>query len=344
MTGIFRDIEDISDAPEPSFMPSSGFVDRWGDDVAHLTGTALVNTDPRRVEEVVASLQDAVGPYFAVAPAVDQDNFAKRVRDTIDVEVTVLGVFAVAAGLTGLLVIGQALARSAGSSTTDQQTLSAIGLDRRRQVLATAATLAPAIVLGALGAVPLTVGMSSLFPRGLARVADPASGVWVDAPVVVLGAVLVLLIVAMLTLLTSWRIVRAGAPTGPRSARRFAVVDRLAASVPAVPGLGARFALERDRRRGVAGGLAGIAGAAVLVGGLVGVATIERSRDHLLAESRLFGADWDMQMSLFGIDDPPAVLEQLGNDPDVEAVGTRTSLLADDGAIAVRSDRGRSVG
>ena len=78
VTGIFRDIEDISDAPEPYFMPSSGFVDRWGDDVAHLTGTALVNTDPRRVEEVVASLQDAVGPYFAVAPAVDQDDFAKR--------------------------------------------------------------------------------------------------------------------------------------------------------------------------------------------------------------------------------------------------------------------------
>ena len=184
VTGIIRDIEDISDAPEPYFMPSSGFVDRWGDDVAHLTGTALVNTDPRRVEEVVASLQDAVGPYFAVAPAVDQDDFAKRVRDTIDVEVTVLGVFAVAAGLTGLLVIGQALARSAGSSTTDQQTLSAIGLDRRRQVLATAATLAPAIVLGALGAVPLAVGTVIAVPPwagpaggpGLGRVGGRAGG------------------------------------------------------------------------------------------------------------------------------------------------------------------------
>ena len=342
VTGIARDIEDISDAPEPFFLPSSGFLDRWGDEVAHVTGSALVNTDPRRVDEVVASLQGAVGPYFDVAPAVDQDDFAKRVRDTIDVEVTVLGVFAVAAGLTGLLVIGQALTRSAGSSTTDQQTLSALGLDRRRQILATATTLTPAIILGTLGAVPLAIGVSSLFPRGLARLADPDPGLWVDAPAIVLGTVLVLLVVTTLMLLTSWRAVRA-APAQIAGARRFAVVDRLAASVPAVPGLGTRFALERDRRRGLAGGLAGVAGAAVLVGGLVGVATIERSRDHLLAEPRLFGADWDVEMSFYGIEDPQAVIEQLAGDPDVDAVGTRSSLLADDGELAVRSDHGRSV-
>jgi hypothetical protein len=343
VTGIARDIEDISDAPEPFFLPSPGFLDRWGDEVAHVTGSALVNTDPRRVDEVVASVQDAVGPYFDVAPAVDRDNFAKRVRDTIDVEVTVLGVFAVAAGLTGLLVIGQALARSAGSSTTDQQTLRALGLDRRRQVLATAATLAPAIILGTLGAVPLAVGVSSLFPRGLARLADPDPGLWVDVPAVVLGTTFVLLAVAALLLLTSWRAVRAAAPAQIGGGRRFAVVDRLAASVPTVPGLGTRFALERDRRRGLAGGLAGVAGAAVLVGGLVGVATIERSRDHLLAEPRLFGADWDLEMSFYGIEDPQTVVEQLAGDPDVDAVGTRSSLLADDGEVAVRSDGGRSV-
>jgi hypothetical protein len=343
VTGIVRDIEDVSDAPEPYFMPSRGFLDRWGDEVAHVTGLALVNADPHRVDDVVASLQEAVGPHFDVAAAVEQDDFAKRVRDTVDVEVAVLGVFAVAAGLSGLLVIGQALARSAGSSTTDQQTLRALGLDQRRQVLATTATLMPAIVLGTLGAVPLAVAVSPLFPRGLARLAEPNRGLWVDAPVVVIGALLVLLMVATLTLLTSWRAVRAAAPPQIHGTRRFAVVDRLAASVPAVPGLGTRFALERDRRRGLAGGLAGVAGAAVLVGGLVGVATVERSRDHLLADSRLFGADWDLEMSFYGVEDQESVLEQLASDPDVDAVGTRYSLLAADGELEVRSDQGRSV-
>ena len=325
-------------------MPSSGFVDRWGDDVAHLTGTALVNTDPRRVEEVVASLQDAVGPYFAVAPAVDQDNFAKRVRDTIDVEVTVLGVFAVAAGLTGLLVIGQALARSAGSSTTDQQTLSAIGLDRRRQVLATAATLAPAIVLGALGAVPLAVGMSSLFPRGLARLADPdlgpvggrAGGRPRRAPRAADRGDADAL--DELAHRSGW------CPDRARPARRFAVVDRLAASVPAVPGLGARFALERGpppgsgRRPGRDRGRRRARRRA------------RRRRHHRTLPRPPPGRVPPVRRRLGPADGPlrgrrPAGCrcEQLGSDPDVDAVGTRSTLLADDGAVAVRSDRGRSV-
>ena len=95
VTGILRNIEDISDAPEPFFVPTSGFLDRWGDEVAHATGLALVNADPSRTDEGLG-LQQAAGPYFDVAPASDQDNFARRVRDTIDVEVTVLAVFAVA--------------------------------------------------------------------------------------------------------------------------------------------------------------------------------------------------------------------------------------------------------
>ncbi len=251
-----------------------------------------------------------------------------------------LAVFAVAAGLAGLIVIGQALIRSAGASGTDQHTLGALGLDRRRLVLATATALAPAVVLGAVAAVPLAIALSSLFPRGLARRADPDSGLWIDGRVLALGTVLVLLAVATLALLTTWRAVRAGERVRTSGFRRPDLVDRVASYVPAVPGLGARFALERDRRRGLAGGLAGIAGAAVLVGGLVGVATIERSRDHLLAESRLYGADWDLQMGLFGVEDQGQALEQLSAVPGVEAVGTRSKLLADDGELQVHTDRG----
>ena len=70
VTGIVRDIEDIADAPEPYFLPSSAFLDRWGDEVAHATGIALVNTDPARTDEVVESLQRAVGPYFSVSPSL----------------------------------------------------------------------------------------------------------------------------------------------------------------------------------------------------------------------------------------------------------------------------------
>jgi hypothetical protein len=93
----------------------------------------------------------------------------------------------------------------------------------------------------------------------------------------------------------------------------------------------------------MAGGLAGIVGAAVLVGGWIGVATIERSRDNLLAEPRLYGADWDLEMSFFGVEDQAETIEQLSAAPDVEAVGTRSELLASDGEVPVRSDHGRFV-
>ncbi len=80
VTGIMRDIEDISDTPEPYFTPSTGFLDRWGDKVAHVTGTALVNTHPARTDEVIEALRATVGPYFSVSPATEQDDFAERVR------------------------------------------------------------------------------------------------------------------------------------------------------------------------------------------------------------------------------------------------------------------------
>ncbi|HEX6786147.1 MAG TPA: FtsX-like permease family protein, partial [Acidimicrobiales bacterium] len=140
--------------------------------------------------------------------------------------------------------------------------------------------------------------------------------------------------------LMTWRAVRSASRVRKGARRRSTVVDRVACSMPAVPGLGTRFALEQDRRRGLAGGLAGIAGAALLVGGLVGVATVDHSRDHLLADTRLYGADWDMQMGFFGIEDQAAAIEQLSADPDVEAMGTRSNLLADNGEVPVRSDHG----
>jgi predicted lysophospholipase L1 biosynthesis ABC-type transport system permease subunit len=342
VTGIIRDIEDISDTPEPFFVPSTGFIDRWGDEVAHVTGAALVNTDLTRADEVIASLQEAVGPYFSVALASEQDDFAERVADTIDVSVTVLAVFALAAALAGFVVIGQALIRSAGTSGADPHTLAALGLGRRRLILATAAVLAPAALLGSIAAVPLALALSPLFPRGLARVADPDPGLWFDGAVLTAGTVLLLVAVVLLTLLTAWRAVRRGQRASTVRLRRAELVERVAASIPAVPGLGARFALERDRR-GAPGGMAGIAGAALLVGGLVGVGTVERSRDHLLAAPRLYGADWDLQMSFFGVEDQEKTIEQLSTAPDVDAVGTRSKLLAGDGELRVHSDRGRFV-
>ena len=112
--------------------------------------------------------------------------------------------------------------------------------------------------------------------------------------------------------------------------------------MPAVPGLGTRFALARIVAGGWPAGWPG-SGAAGWSVGWIGVATIERSRDNLPAEPRLYGADWDLEMSFFGVEDQAETIEQLSAAPDVEAVGTRSELLASDGEVLVRSDHGRFV-
>ena len=109
----------------------------------------------------------------------------------------------------------------------------------------------------------------------------------------------------------------------------------MASALPAVPSLGTSFALDPAPRRRAVGGLAGIIGAAVLVAGAVGVATVERSRHTLLSTSALYGADWDYELGLDGVDPAtvlPAlfVLAALLGFPGVDRLGGNAVLLLAD--------------
>jgi ABC-type lipoprotein release transport system permease subunit len=340
VVGVWRDIEDISDLPEPVFVAGPGFVPRWGDQVISATGNALVKVDGSRVDSTVDALNRSIDPRYEASRASDSDDFAGRVRDTIDVEVAVLSVFAVAAALAGLVVIAQALARTVGGSPSDHGSLRALGMTSVDAIGATSASMLPAVAIGVFGSLLLAVALSPIFPRGLARLAEPAPGVRLDSAVLLLGgATLVLLLVALIVLVSWWIIGRTA--TAERH-RGPGLVSRLAASFPPVPALGMRFALERERRSGLVGGFAGIVGAAILVGGIVSVATVSRSRDELLGNSALYGARWDLGVEFDGQDTEP-VLETLDADPDVQAVGIRQQLLADNGQIEVEGPGGSAT-
>ena len=338
VVGVARDAEDISDLPEAVFVAGPAFLGRWGDQVLHMTGFAAVNASPDRLDQVTANINAKVQPRFAVGPI--SDNFAGRVDDTISVEVTVLSIFAVAAGVAGLLVIAQALSRATAGAGAEQNSLRALGFRRRQSIAATAAALVPALLLGVVGSVLLAVALSPLLPRGLARRAEPDPGVRVDAFVLASGAVTLAVVLAGLAIAASWLTSRPD-PTAPgRAPRRAELVSKLAAALPPVPGLGTRFAFDRGAHRGPVVGLAGVVGAALLVGGLIGVSTIERSRDHLLDDTRLFGATWELDMEF---DDPSAigVVRQLAADADVADLGTTTQLLGNEGLIDVRGPSGQ---
>jgi ABC-type lipoprotein release transport system permease subunit len=229
------------------------------------------------------------------------------------------------------------LIRHASASAGDRESLTALGFTRRGRASATMLAAAPALAAGLVGAIAVAIVLSPLFPRGLARRAEPHPGIRIDRSALALGAVALLILLPLLALVSAWVTARrSGAPASGRA--RVGALERLFSSLPTVPSLGARFALGRDRR-GVVVGLAGVVGAAFLVAGFVAVSTVLASRDQLFHDTRLFGAGWDLEMDTSDPADA-AVVQRLASDPGVDAVGTRTELLGGAGQIRARGPSG----
>ena len=141
VVGVSRGIEDVSDIPEPIFFAGPAFVERWGSQIADATTVALVNAAPGRDGAVVEALNTRLDPRYRAGRTVEQDDFASRVAETIDVEVTVLVLFAIAAALAGLVVVGHRGRRhpAGGGDGLDRLALrhhGQQGLVLRRQVAA----------------------------------------------------------------------------------------------------------------------------------------------------------------------------------------------------------------
>jgi ABC-type lipoprotein release transport system permease subunit len=266
---------------------------------------------------------------------VDED-YASRITDAIDVEVTALWTFSAAAALAGLIIIGQALVRHASRTNAEQRALAAMGLARRDRALASALAVAPAIVGGLLGAVLVSVALSPLFPRGLARLAEVDPGIHVDGQMLLIGGVVLgtaLVAAAFAAGLIAGREERDGAPRPSR-------VERLLEALPAVPALGARLTLARNRR-GAAPAWAGAAAVAVGVAGVLAVTTVDRSVQHLLAAPALYGAPWQIEGPLDTGE--RAASEALAVDPDVEMVAEQLVPAGETGMQATGPGGSASV-
>ena len=324
VVGIMRDIEAITDSPEPILAASPAFVARHRDDVLMFTALAQVTADPTRLDEVVAGVGAAAGEDFVAAPP--SEDFAGRADDAISVEVTALSVFASAAVIAGLVILYQVISRQTASMSNEALTRLALGFTRRDHAIGSVVRTAPAALTGVLVAAGLAVAVSPLFPRGLARRAEPDLGVQVDASVLAVGALAILAAVAGLAALTGWSSGRRAALRPPRVPP--VVVSGMAESLSPPAGFGVRSALA-PRGRWRQAGWAGITGAAVAVAGFLAVVTVESSVDRLLSTPRLFGAGWDAVIVTEPGADPSALADRVATDPDVAAVGRLDELAAE---------------
>src|SRR4029450_2244415 len=188
-------------------------------------------------------------------------------------------------------------------------TLRAIGMSRR-QLFALGLARSTAIgLIGAAGTVPVARLLAPLTPSGLARLAEPDPGIWVDGATLALGAALVLGLAVIVSVIPALRVARSAGPGAEAQAERepppplAAARGRTPSSPAAAAGL--RMALEPGRGRTAVPVRSTMFGVAVSVAALTAALLFASSLHHVLATPRLSGLTWDALVDV-SQDDPEA--------------------------------------
>jgi ABC-type antimicrobial peptide transport system permease subunit len=233
-------------------------------------------------------------------------NFSDEVAATeraIRPQAVALAVFAVLAGLIGLAVIGQLLARQLVLDSTEFPVLRALGMTRASLATLALARLAAVTVAGAVVAVGIAIAASPLMPIGPARLAEPAPGIEIN--LAILGAGFAVIVVLPLALLTgaAWRAAgRARGPLGvaepaePARPSRLGSALGLAGSVPG--SIGVRMAFEPGRGRTAVPVRSALAGTIVAVAAVVAAAVFGASLIALVSTPHQYGQNWNQELDL----------------------------------------------
>jgi hypothetical protein len=277
--------------------------------------------------EAKASKNGAVG-------VEDLDRPAAAITSSIHPQAVGWLVLAVLAGLTAVAVVGQTLGRQGTAESTDHPSLAALGL-RPGQLAAVSMlrTLAMAVT-GAAAAIAVAILLSPLAPAGEARLAEPAPGVAFDAPVILLGALTVLVVVLALGVPSALRTARVRTTTDRTAAARPSAVAAAAIAVAAPPAaiIGIRHALAAGRGSRTIPVRTALIGSVAAVTAVCATAVFGASLAHLTATPALYGAPYQVYFngSGPGVDPHNHLLAELERDPEIGQI-----TLASVPAIAV---------
>ena len=167
-------------------------------------------------------------------------------------EAIALGVFGAIAGLVTLIIAGLAIARKLWAESEDRGVLRALGAEPAALTWGSALGLLGAVLLGALLALAVAIGLSPLAPIGPAGQVDRSPGFAFDWTVLCAGLAVLALGLGALTLVLAYRSAsRAAAADGAEAPQHGSSIvksaSRLGLPVSAVTGL--RFSLESGHGR-----------------------------------------------------------------------------------------------
>ncbi|MDQ1499528.1 MAG: putative transport system permease protein [Actinomycetota bacterium] len=249
------------------------------------------------------------------------------VQRAIRPQALALGLFALLAGLVGLLVIGQATARRIALDAADYPVLSAIGMSRGQLVATSMARIAAVSVAGAAMAVAVAAAASPLTPIGPARLAEPHPGLALNAAILGIAFLAIPALIVAAAFLPAWwaaSVERHLTRTtdGPAAAQGFRTADTLAAAgLPKTAVIGVGTALHRSGGRTGVPVRSALVISGIAIAAVVGTLTFTANLDHLVQTPKAYGWNWDFRA---GIGFFPVPLDQamprLRANPDVEAV------------------------
>jgi ABC-type lipoprotein release transport system permease subunit len=319
---------------------SPGFISAYGGQ-AYVPENAVVQL--RHGASDVVELRRHVNTDLASGtPVLDFRVTGRRVTATTDVERAMLLLLALIVAAAGVVFVGQALSRSAGTIGVDRPALSALGMSRRQLV---DAAVRPHLVSAAVAFVvtAVTAGVASRwFPVGLAARVAPHRGVQVAAALIASASLLTAAFVVGGAALFGWLVVRAE-PFGRRE--RPTIAARLGLLRPLPVGIGARMALDGGGPGGRAATRPALIGAAAAVAGIVAILSVNHGLNDSLAHPDVAGVAWDAtvtplptDISASGTGTPSAldtVIESVRSQPGVASVATVLRGLVEFGEVGV---------
>jgi ABC-type lipoprotein release transport system permease subunit len=226
---------------------------------------------------------------------------ARNIERSFHLQAVALWLLAAVTSLVTILVFSQTLARQTFLESVEYPTLRSLGMTSGE--LLTIAMIRASVVAAAgyiIAAVAAALA-SPLFPRGLARIAEPHPGFALDFTVLALGAVGILAMTAVVQFIPAWRAARAATAEGaaePLTLRkRPSLADRRArAGMPPSGVAGVRLALEQGRGRSAVPVWSSIVGVTVAIAALTSAITFGTSLNHLIHTPRLYGVTWDLDL------------------------------------------------
>jgi len=313
VAGVGRTVDEALGRGGDHFILTPAFWQRYRADIGGFDNILLV-----RVQEG-ASL-DAVGEAARQLWVDDDELFvdptaahASGIEDLVRAEAIALLIVGALVVLAGVVILSQALSRSADELTADAPALAALGMTRGQRLLAAASPLFAAGLIGAVIGAIGTALASGAFPTGRAADIEPSPGLRMDATLLAGGI--------MVTALFFGGAASALVLRADRTPARFGTVSavaRMAARGPAVVSAAAHLVA----RRGVPV-RSGVAAAVVALAGTVAALIFGASLHRFVSDPAQDGWNWDTRIGVGAdLDDEAArsIAEELARQAGVREV------------------------